>query len=76
MQGLPRPDDCTEQLYTLVLKCWETDPDHRISFADICKFFMVPNTGVQYTLSDGTADQMNAYDFSGIGVKHIVKFYS
>ncbi|XP_055640819.1 platelet-derived growth factor receptor alpha isoform X2 [Toxorhynchites rutilus septentrionalis] len=34
---LERPDNCTAELYQLMLKCWRTDPDERPSFHEIGK---------------------------------------
>ncbi|XP_065657705.1 uncharacterized protein LOC101239033 isoform X7 [Hydra vulgaris] len=32
---LPKPDNCSDVVYTLMLKCWETNPDDRPSFMEI-----------------------------------------
>nr|XP_047123959.1 uncharacterized protein LOC101239033 isoform X4 [Hydra vulgaris] len=32
---LPKPDNCSDAVYTLMLKCWETNPDDRPSFMEI-----------------------------------------
>ncbi|KAL1497801.1 hypothetical protein ABEB36_008699 [Hypothenemus hampei] len=41
LQGkrLDRPETCTDQLYELMQQCWQTNPDDRLTFADIAKQF-------------------------------------
>ncbi|XP_055601221.1 platelet-derived growth factor receptor alpha [Uranotaenia lowii] len=34
---LERPENCTAELYNLMLKCWRTNPDERPSFSQISK---------------------------------------
>eukprot|EP00730_Choanoeca_flexa_P017682 TRINITY_DN8547_c0_g1_i2.p1 TRINITY_DN8547_c0_g1~~TRINITY_DN8547_c0_g1_i2.p1 ORF type:complete len:1147 (+),score=180.38 TRINITY_DN8547_c0_g1_i2:51-3491(+) len=38
-ERLPRPAPCPEELYELMLACWDLDPDFRPSFRDVSKFF-------------------------------------
>jgi serine/threonine protein kinase len=36
-QRLERPENCSENLYELMLQCWATDPEDRPDFSDICQ---------------------------------------
>lgn len=45
LQGkrLERPESCTDQLYELMLRCWQTCPEDRPQFADIFRQLDVDN---------------------------------
>lgn len=45
LQGkrLERPESCTDQLYELMLRCWQTCPENRPQFADISRQLDVDN---------------------------------
>jgi serine/threonine protein kinase len=32
---LPKPENCPQQLYDIMLKCWRNDPDDRPSFHEV-----------------------------------------
>lgn len=32
---LPKPDDCPDDLYQVMLSCWDEDPEKRPSFAQL-----------------------------------------
>ncbi|XP_005735104.1 proto-oncogene tyrosine-protein kinase receptor Ret [Pundamilia nyererei] len=34
---MERPENCTEEMYNLMLRCWKQEPDKRQTFADISK---------------------------------------
>uniref|UniRef100_H3ADK6 Tyrosine-protein kinase JAK1 n=1 Tax=Latimeria chalumnae TaxID=7897 RepID=H3ADK6_LATCH len=36
---LPRPPNCSEEVYRLMLKCWEPEPNNRTTFQDLTKEF-------------------------------------
>jgi hypothetical protein len=36
-QRLERPEICSEMLYELMMSCWQSDPDDRPDFGDICR---------------------------------------
>ena len=35
MKHLPKPDHCPEEVYEVMLQCWEKDPETRINFEDV-----------------------------------------
>jgi serine/threonine protein kinase len=35
---LSKPDDCPEEIYELMLKCWDENPDNRPGFKVVPKF--------------------------------------
>ncbi len=37
--GMPKPAECSEAIYAMILKCWKTEPEQRPSFGDLFDYF-------------------------------------
>lgn len=48
---LPRPEICTNELYSLMLKCWEYEPQERPSFKELVEMLDVKKTRVYVDFS-------------------------
>ncbi|XP_035829197.1 fibroblast growth factor receptor 2-like [Aplysia californica] len=48
---MERPDNCSEELYQMMLKCWHQHPDHRPTFSTLSQWLedmMTDVSGAQY----------------------------
>ncbi len=44
---LPKPEQCTDEIYVIMRKCWEEHPENRPSFAEIFEIFQKFDTSKQ-----------------------------
>ncbi|EGD77131.1 TK protein kinase [Salpingoeca rosetta] len=68
-ERLPKPALSSEDLYKLMLRSWEHDPDDRPTFRRILRFFRgkcsaVPNAGTTTSIADSTGGAMDFSTFA------------
>ncbi len=36
---MPKPEECVDEIYAMVMECWEHEPENRPTFAELVEFF-------------------------------------
>jgi len=55
---MPKPEECSQQLYNIMMLCWRANPDERPTFREINTILKKLNSGV----SVSTSDEINLYN--------------
>lgn len=72
-QRLDRPENCSEILYELMLHCWESDPDDRPDFGDICKKLDTNKSKIYIDFSELSPNYVFPPTSDELSVKQVAK---